>query len=161
MRLARLYPEAARTWIKRSYAMVLVFLAVVIAVTSLPTIALLEYDANKSQNNHHAASVKQDAEIKALVKEDIEKTAEVRNAQKVNKGTLTELQSLATESAALQKEVASVIQGLPAADSELGAFAAYSISVNEAVCADIVKVAASTGITLTACPTVPALAPIK
>jgi hypothetical protein len=62
---------------------------------------------------------------------------------------------------ALETEVNHVILGLPAADKELGQFAAYTIAVNEAICADIVKVAATTGIALAPCPAVPTFAPLK
>jgi len=101
---------------------VFTFLGVAIILVSLPTIAVQQYEANQSQNDHHAATVKQDKLITTLERENLAKDTAIRNAQKVNQGTLNEITKLA--------------------------------SVNEAICADILEVAASTGLKLTPCPTV-------
>lgn len=86
-----------------------VFLATAIVLVSLPTIVVQQYRANKSQNNHHAASAAQQATIIKLVKE-------VRTAQSDHASTLSEIKSLATA-------VNHVIAGLPAADAYLGTLA--------------------------------------
>lgn len=100
-----------------------------------------------SSNRHHNQNVLSQAEIKAA--EQI-----IIDAQKDHAGTLNEI-------AVLEMEVSQVIAGLPAADQELALFAAYSVSVNTAICNDIVVVAAKSGIPLQACPAVPKFAPLK
>jgi hypothetical protein len=96
----------------------LVGLAVAIIMVSLPTIAYQEYTNNQSQDNHHAATTKQNKRLASLEQEVLEKDDAIRNAQKVDKTTLTEI-------AALQKEVATVIVGLPPADASLATFAVW------------------------------------
>jgi hypothetical protein len=114
----RLIPASGWTWLKGNITAIIVFLAVAISVVSLPTIALQGYDANRSQNNHHAASVKQQATIIALLQEVKAKDTAIREAQMENKGTLTEI-------SALEKEVSTVIEGLPAADTAIITFATW------------------------------------
>lgn len=99
-RLAHLWDVAA-PWIVGVLA-VIAFLAI------LSTTVLATLDLN-SQNNHHAATVKSDAEIVGLLHT-------VHQAQIDNHGTLTEIKSLATA-------VNNVIAGLPAADTYLGKLA--------------------------------------
>lgn len=89
-----------------------------IIMVALPTIVIQQHENNRSQNLHHASSIRKDNtllqkdnEIKALVRE-------VRAAQESGHQSLDEI-------AALQKEVATVIQGLPAADAALGTFAVW------------------------------------
>lgn len=142
-------PAPRREWVRTLG----VFLATLIILVSLPTIAVQEYMANKSQNNHHAASVKQQDQILALV-------AAVRDAQKVNKGTLTAISRLQQDVSKAITTDSAVILALPVADAELGQFAAYSISVNQVLCTDIVIVAKASGLTLPACPAVPKFAPL-
>ena len=67
--------------------------------------------AYKSQDNHHAASTRQNTEIITLIQE-------VKVALADHSQTLGEIQTLETE-------VASVIEGLPAADAELAQFARW------------------------------------
>jgi CRISPR/Cas system-associated protein endoribonuclease Cas2 len=89
----------------------LVGLGIAVILVSLPTIAVQQYDANQSQNNHHAASVRQENEIIVLIKE-------VKEAQADGHSTLAEVK-------AVENTVATVIKGLPAADAELADFAVW------------------------------------
>lgn len=98
-------------WFKDNVSAIIVFLAVSISVVSLPTIAIQGYDANRSQNNHHAASVRQQDEIIALIKE-------VKSAQADGHAKLNDLTGV-------EMQVASVILGLPPADAALGRFAVW------------------------------------
>lgn len=86
--------------------------------------------------------------------DDHHETTQQQNNTSYQLGVIKGLQMQANSDSA-------VIKGLPAADAELAQFAAYSIAVNEATCADIVKVAATTGIALAVCPAVPTFAPLK
>lgn len=70
---------------------------------------VLEWDANKSQNNHHAQTVESTAQTQKLIKE-------VLASQTDHATTLMEIKSLATA-------VNSVIAGLPAADTYLAQLA--------------------------------------
>jgi hypothetical protein len=81
---------------------------------------LLEYDANKSQNDHHAQTQTAQAEIITLLKQ-------VKTAQTDHNATLDEIKSLATA-------VNSVITGLPAADQYLGKLALGLESQITALC---------------------------
>jgi hypothetical protein len=103
----------------------LTFVGVAIILVSLPTIGVLEYQSNQSQNDHHASTIKKDdaltkkddtiiaqgKEMKALLKE-------VATAQADGHAKLTDLSTL-------EKEVATVILGLPPTDAALGKFAQW------------------------------------
>lgn len=110
------------------------------------TIKRLTMEQITSSNRHHDQNVLSQSEIKAA--EQI-----IIDAQKDHAGTLNDI-------ATLETEVSQVINGLPAADRELTLFAAYSVSVNTAICNDIVVVAAKSGIPLQPCPAVPKFAPL-
>lgn len=98
-------------WLKKNVLFIVVFISVFIAVVSLPTIVYQQYEGNRSQNTHHAQTAKKDKEIVSLLQA-------VRTAQQQGHQSLSEIK-------ALQKEVATVIAGLPAADAALGHFAIW------------------------------------
>lgn len=80
-------------------------LGVVLVFVLLSIIVVQGVIQYRSQTNHHAASVKQQQTIIALLHT-------VHAVQTTNTGTVNAV-------AALEKEVATVIEGLPAADTEL------------------------------------------
>lgn len=75
-------------------APIIVALFGLVIVVSLPTIAVQQFDANKSQNNHHTATTKQQDLIISLQRQVLTKDTAIRTAQMQNKGTLTEIATL-------------------------------------------------------------------
>lgn len=86
-------------------------LGVILIFILLGTNLLSGVENYQSQTAHHSTTVRQDAEILSLLKT-------VHDAQRTNAGTITDIKTLETQ-------VADVIEGLPAADTQLGNFAKW------------------------------------
>ena len=93
----------------------------VVIIFALIAVVVFEGVINyQSQTNHHASTVKSDKQITQLLKE-------VKASQADHEQTLQEIKSL-------EKQVANVISGLPAADAKLAEFAVWlEICVNRFV----------------------------
>ena len=84
----------------------------VVIIFALIAVVVVEGIINyQSQTNHHASTVKSDKQITQLLKE-------VKASQADHVQTLQEIKSL-------EKQVANVISGLPAADAQLARFAVW------------------------------------
>lgn len=95
--------ERVRQWI--------LGVAVVLAILGLATTLLFAAITYTAGNDHHAATVRENAEIVSLLKE-------VKNAQEDGHAKLDDLNTI-------EKQVADVIEGLPGADAALGKFAQW------------------------------------
>lgn len=111
----------------------LVGVGVAIILVSLPTIVYQQYQNNRSQNNHHTATAKQQNQIIALEMENLTKDTAIRTAQKQNKSILLEVDGLQKQ----QVAELLVINSLKPVDTYLQHLAIAFIEQTQNVCKEI------------------------